>query len=36
VEVYINEIELARARTAVKAIEENAIAKDRNLNTDAL
>src|SRR5438270_4980626 len=36
VAVYINEIELARARTAIKAIEENAIAKNRNLNTDAL
>jgi hypothetical protein len=33
--VYINEIETPRARSAVKAIEYNAVAKDRNLDTDA-
>jgi hypothetical protein len=34
--VYINEIELHRARIAVKAIEDNAVTKDKNLDTDAL
>jgi len=34
--VYINDIELDRARTAVKAVENHAVDEDKSLDTDAL
>jgi hypothetical protein len=34
--VYVNDIELARARTAVKVIEDDAVREDSNLDTDAI
>jgi hypothetical protein len=36
VAVYVNDIELDRARTAVKAIEDKVVAADKDLNTDTL
>lgn len=34
--VYINDIELERARTAVKAIEDDALNEKRDLETDSI